>query len=101
MIAMTDEIKTSAPVTIYALQRLGTVDFPNSAEIVLPLFVSTTTRLFYIRSKIFLQIGILWILLFQMIYCSSFISHIFIVKIAVYEKELQILQAATTGFDLA
>ncbi len=69
-------------------KKYATVHFPNSVGKILPLFVSTSKRLFYIRSKIFLQIGILRILLFQMIYYLSFIFLIFIVKLSVYEKEL-------------
>ncbi len=69
---------------------ITTVHFPNSVGKILPFFVSTSVRLFYIRSKIFLYLGNLWILLFQMIYCSSFIFHVFIVKLSVYEKYLHL-----------
>ena len=79
---------------------MGTVHFPNSAGKILPFFVSTSTRLFYIRSKILLHIRILWILLFQMIYCSSFIVHVFIVKSSVYEKYLHPVELEGTSLIL-
>ena len=63
-----------------------TVHFPNSVGKILLLFVLISTRLFYIRSERFFQIGILQILLFQMIYCWSFIFRLFMVKSPVYEK---------------
>ena len=62
--------------------RHGTVNLPNSVENILPSFVSTALRLFYIRSKMFSYLAILWVLLFQMIiilfvrYLSCFHSDI-------------------------
>ncbi len=79
----------------------GTVHFPNSVGKILPFFVLTSTRLFYIRSKIFLHIQIKWILLFQMIYCSSFIVHFFIVKLSVYEKSLHLTELGSSSLILS
>ncbi len=67
-----------------------TVHFPNFVGKFLPLFVLTGTGLFYIRSKIFLYIRNLWILLFKMIYYWSLIFHRFVAKLAVYEKDLHL-----------
>ena len=79
---------------------IGTVHFPNSVGKFLPFLVSTRVRLFYIRSKIFLQIRILWILLFQMIYYLFVIFHIFMVKLSVYEKELHPTELGGTSLIL-
>jgi hypothetical protein len=78
-----------------------TVHFPNSVGKILPLFVLTSTRLFYIRSKVFFQIGILQILLFQMIYCLSLIFHIFMVKLSVYENVLHPTELGGTSLILS
>ena len=63
-----------------------TVDFPNSVEKILPFFVSTALQLFYIKSKMLPYVDILWILLFEMVYYLSDISHIFLVISSIYEK---------------
>ena len=76
------------------------VRFPNSVGKILPLFVVTGTRLFYIRSKIFFQIRILQILLFQMIYCLSSSSHIFMGKLSVYEKSLHLTELGSSSLIL-
>ena len=63
-----------------------TVRSPNSVGEILPFVVPTTVILSYIRWKIFLYFPILWILLFQMICCSSLIAQVFTVILPVYEK---------------
>jgi hypothetical protein len=78
-----------------------TVHFPTSVGKILLLFVSTSTRLFYIWSKIFLQIGILWILLFQIIYYLFVNFHIFMVKLSVYGKELHPTELGGTSLILS
>ena len=80
---------------------VSTVHFPNSVGKILPCFVSISVRLFYIRSKIFLHIQILWILLFQMIYFSSFIVHVFIVKLSVYKKSLHLTELGSSSLILS
>jgi len=78
-----------------------TVHFPNFVGKILQLFVLTSTRLFYIRSKIFFQIEILQILLFQMIYCLSSSFHIFMMKLSVYEKQLNPTELGGTSLILS
>ncbi len=62
------------------------------SEKILSFFVWPAKRLFHIRSQIFLYIWNLWILLFQMIDAWSFIFHLFMVKLAVYEKHFRLIE---------
>src|ERR1700722_11689139 len=78
----------------------GTVHFPNSVEKFLPPFVSTSVRLLYIRTKLFLYLANLWILLFQTIYCWSFMFHVFIVELSVYEKYLSLTELGCSSLIL-
>ena len=82
------------------INKRSTVHFPNSVGKILHFFVSTRVRLFYIRSKIFFQIRILQILLFQMIYCLSFSFHIFMVKLSVYEKYFHLTELGSSSLIL-
>ena len=81
-------------------EKCSTVNFPNSVGKIVLFSVSTHVRLFYIRSKIFFDIRNLWILLFQMIYDSSFMFRIFIVKLAVYEKYLHLTELGSNSLIL-
>jgi hypothetical protein len=63
-------------------------------------FVWRAKRLFYIRSKVFLYIWNLWILLFQMIYAWSFIFHLFMVKLVVYEKHFHLIELGVSSLML-
>jgi hypothetical protein len=74
--------------------------FPNSVGKFLPFFVSTSVWLFYIRSKIFLYLANLWVLLFQTIYCWSFMLHVFIVELSVYEKYLYLTELVRSSLIL-
>ena len=78
-----------------------TEDFPNSVGRFISFFLIISTRVFYIRSKIFSYIRNLWILLFQMIYFWSFISHIFMLKLSVYENELHLTELGGTSVILS
>ncbi len=69
-----------------------TVHFQNSVEKNVSCFVSSGKSLIYVRSKIFLYICNLRILLFQMIYFWSFTIYLFMVKLAVYEKHFHLTE---------
>ncbi len=67
------------------------------SEKILSFFVWPAKRLFHIRSKIFLYIWNLWILLIQMRNAWSFIFHLFMVKLAVYEKHFHLTELGVSS----
>ena len=78
-----------------------TVHSPNSVGKFLPFVVSTTVILSYIGSKMYLYIPILWILLFQMICCSSPIVQVFIAILAVYETHHRLTELGGSSLFLS